>query len=156
MSISSLVWLIGIDIVTIAGLSILIGATAPRWPDRWLTSDHGPMRMPVPRRESTFRALGVTSMARHLPEWGAAFGGQSKSSIPGRDAASLQQYLIEVRRGEWVHLLSMTTCIPLVLFNPWWLFALFAAIVIGGNLPFVLILRYNRLRILRLLQRMQR
>lgn len=154
MSASTIAWLIVIDFSIIAGLSIIIGAVAPRWPDRWLDTDHGPMRIPIPRRETAFRALGVTWMARHLPELGSVFGGQSKSSLPGRDAESLRRYLIEVRRGEWVHLLSMTTFIPLVFFNPWWLFVLFAVIAIGGNLPFVLILRYNRLRLTRLLDRM--
>lgn len=150
----ALVWLIVIDFSVIAGLSIIIGATAPRWPDRWLDTDRGLLRWTFPRKESTYRSLGVAWMAQHLPEWGAICGGESKSSIPGRDAQSLRRYLIEVRRGEWVHLLSMTTFIPLIFFNPWWLTVIFAVIAIGGNTPFVLILRYNRLRLTRLLDRM--
>lgn len=154
MSTGDLARLILSDIAVIAGLSIIVGATAPRWPDRWLTRNRGPMRIAIPRRESTFRALGVTWMARTLPEWGSIFGGQSKASIPGRDAESLRRYLIEVRRAEWVHLLSMITFVPLAFFNPWWLTLIFAFITIGGNTPFLLILRYNRLRLTRLLDRM--
>ena len=156
MSTGDLVRLVLSDIAVIAGLSILIGASAPRWPDRWLSRNRGPMRLAFPRNEATFRALGVTWLARTLPEFGSTFGGQSKASIPGRDALSLQRYLIEVRRAEWVHLLSMITFIPLVLFNPWWLTLVFAIITIAGNTPFLLILRYNRLRLTRLLDRMNR
>lgn len=156
MSTGDLVRLILSDIAIVAGLSILIGATAPRWPDRWLSRNRGPMRLPFPRRESTFRALGVTWLARTLPEFGAIFGGQSKASIPGRDAESLQRYLTEVRRAEWVHLLSMITFIPIAFFNPWWLTLVFVVITIAGNIPFLLILRYNRLRLTRLLDRMNR
>ena len=156
MSTSDLVRLVLSDIAIVAGLSILIGATAPRWPDRGLSRNHGPMRLSFPRRESTFRALGVTRLARRLPEFGATFGGKSKASIPGRDAASLQRYLIEVRRAEWVHLLSMLTFIPIAFFNPWWLTLVFAVIAIAANTPFLLILRYNRLRLTRLIDRMNR
>ena len=154
MSTHDLLRLIVIDIAVIAGLSIVIGATAPRWPDRWLDCDRGPLRWSFPRKGLTFRTLGVTWMAQHLPELGAIFGGASKATLPGRDAESLQRYLIEVRRGEWVHLLSMFTFIPLFFFNPWWLALIFTVIVIGGNTPFILILRYNRLRLSRLLKRM--
>jgi len=156
MPTGELVRLVLSDIAIVAGLSILIGATAPRWPDRWLSRNRGPMRLSIPRRESTFRALGVTRLARRLPEFGATFGGRSKASIPGRDAASLQRYLIEVRRAEWVHLLSMLTFIPIAFFNPWWLTLVFAVITIAGNTPFLMILRYNRLRLTRLLDRMNR
>lgn len=154
MSTGDLVRLILVDIAVIAGLSILIGANAPRWPDRWLSRDRGPLRLSFPRREATFRALGVIWLARSLPEFGTMFGGRSKASIPGRDIESLQRYLIEVRRGEWVHLLSMISFIPLALFNPWWLTLLFAFIAIAINAPFLLILRHNRLRLTRLLDRL--
>jgi glycosyl-4,4'-diaponeurosporenoate acyltransferase len=153
MSTGDLVRLVIIDIVVIAGLSVLVGVLAPRWPDRWLDRDRGPLRLTFPRRDSTFRALGVTWMATRLPELGSAFGGRSKASLPGRDAASLTRYLIEVRRAEWVHLASMVSFIPLVFFNPWWLTTTFAFITIVGNIPFLLILRFNRLRLTRLLKR---
>jgi glycosyl-4,4'-diaponeurosporenoate acyltransferase len=156
MSTGDLVRLVLSDIALVAGVSILVGATAPRWPDRWLTRNRGPMRLSFPRRESTFRALGVTWLARRLPEFGAIFGGQSKATIPGRDTESLQRYLIEVRRAEWVHLVSLITFVPLAFFNPWWLTLVFAVITIAGNTPFLLILRYNRLRLTRLLDRMNR
>ena len=143
-----LVLLLVVDIAVVAGLSVAIGATAPRWPARWLMHDVFPLmhcETPV-----AYRRLGVPRLARRLPELGALFGGASKAQLPGRDPASLRAYLVEVRRAELVHLLSMLTWIPLVAFNPWWLTVAFAAIVIAVNLPFLAVLRHNRLRLARL------
>ena len=154
MTTGELVRLVLLDFLAVVAFAILIGAAAPRWPDRWLDRDRCLLRVTFPRRESTYRALGVPWLARHLPELGATFGGQSKAALPGRDAASLQRYLIEVRRAEWVHVLSLFTFIPLAPFNPWWLTAAYAGLVIGANTPFLLILRHNRLRLTRVLARM--
>ena len=93
-------------------------------------------------------------LARHLPEAGDTFGGESKSQLPGNDPAALQRYLVEVRRGEWVHWLSMPTWIVLIFlpWNTWGLIVLWAFITVGINLMFLSVLRYNRLRIERILQ----
>jgi hypothetical protein len=81
------------------------------------------------------------------------FGGASKSALPGKDLSSLTTYAVEVRRAEWVHLISMFTFVPMVLVNPWWLTLLFGVIAIGLNLPFVVVLRHNRNRLERLIAR---
>jgi len=94
----------------------------------------------------------VVWMKDTLPELGALFGGESKKQLPGYTEGHLRIYLRECRRAEWVHWLSMLTWIPLVLFNPLRLVLFFALLVIVGNLPFVLIVRYNRIRIMRLLK----
>jgi glycosyl-4,4'-diaponeurosporenoate acyltransferase len=85
-----------------------------------------------------------------LPELGSIFGGQSKGQLPGSEAEQLALYARELRRAEWVHWMSMLTWIPLAFFNPWWLTVAFAIAVIVGNAPFVLIVRYNRMRVLRI------
>jgi hypothetical protein len=131
--------LIVIDIAVVAGASILFGAIAPRVPSAWLQVDVGPLAfLPV---ESTkgYRRIGVMRLARRLPELGGTFGGASKSRLPGVTPEHLADYLVEVRRAEWVHWASMA--ISLVLF------------AFGGNLPFILVLRNNRLRIRGILER---
>lgn len=146
--------LILIDFLVIVGITAVVGVSAPRWPDRWLNRDRGPLRWFAPRRDGAFRTLRVAWLARTMPEWGSVFGGTSKRELPGRDVKSLQRYLIEVRRAEWVHIVAAFSFLALIPFNPWWLTLLFAAITLTGNTPFLLILRYNRLRLTRLLQRM--
>jgi glycosyl-4,4'-diaponeurosporenoate acyltransferase len=155
VSIGQLVPLILIDIVIVAGLSILIGAIAPRVSARFLGRDIAPLTFFPWESPRFFRFFHVSAWAKRLPELGSAFGGESKSQLPGRDVESIDRYLIELRRAEWVHWFSLLTWVPLVFFNPWWLSLLFAVIVLGGNTPFLLILRRNRQRLTVLRRRLQ-
>ena len=141
------VGLVIVDIAVIVGMSVLIGAMAPRWPDRWLAADVGPLALlpfETPRR---YRRMGVATLPGRLPELGTLFGGSSKSSLPGTGIDDLVAYAREVRRAEWVHWLSIAASLVLFAFNPWWLALAFVVVVGGGNLPFILVLRNNRLRI---------
>ncbi|MEI8260440.1 MAG: hypothetical protein WCG77_02930 [Actinomycetes bacterium] len=141
------------DLAVLAVIHALIGGPAPRWPQRWLTRDVGPLRFLSFETPNFYRKLHVPWLARHLPEAGDTFGGESKSQLPGNDPAALQRYLVEVRRGEWVHWLSMPTWIVLIFlpWNTWGLIVLWAFITVGINLMFLSVLRYNRLRIERIL-----
>jgi len=141
-----------IDIAIIAGLSVAIGATAPNWPKRWLEND-SLLTRPAPWETAAFfRRLGATQLATRLPEYGAAFGGHSKRDIPGHDLESLEAYLGEVRRAIVVHELSMLTWLPLLAFNPWWLSLAGAVIAVGANIPFLIILRGNNVRLARMIR----
>ena len=150
MTLADFVLLGAVDIAVIAGLSVLIGASAPRWPERWLARDSWVTRPRCWESAGLYRRLGVASWAARLPEYGAVFGGRSKREVPGRDLASLERYLIEVRRAILVHTLSMLTWLPLIAFNPWWLTLAGAVIAIGVNVPFLLILRGNNARLTRI------
>jgi glycosyl-4,4'-diaponeurosporenoate acyltransferase len=153
MDTSGLLRLILLDILTVVGVSLAIGFTAPRWPARWLQRDVGPLRLNRFDRPVSYRRIKVMWLARVLPEGGEWMGGQSKSQLPGRDRASLTAYLVEVRRGEWVHWLSMLAWLPLAFFNPWGLTLAFALVVVLGNAVFVTVLRFNRIRLTALLAR---
>ena len=156
MTLSQYVLLGVIDIAVIIGLSVLIGASAPRWPKRWLDYDTALTRPRGIETPSFYRRLGVARWATRLPEWGALFGGRSKRNVPGRDLLALEGYLIEVRRAIWVHTLSMFTWLPLVAFNPWWLSVAGAIIAVGINVPFLLILRGNNARLSRMVGQLRR
>lgn len=147
MSILNTVVLIVVDIVIVAGISIGIGALAPRWSGQWLTRDIGVLRFAPWESRKFFRFFRTESLAKRLPELGDTFGGESKSQAPGRDIESIDRYLVELRRAEWVHWVSIVSWVPLAFFNPWWLTVAFAVIVITGNTLFLLILRGNRLRL---------
>lgn len=143
-----------IDFVILAASAILIGFVAPRCPDRWFDRDRGPLRLTRWDRVRTYRRIGIPWFAKWLPEGGSWLGGESKSSLFGIDVASLRAYLIEVRRGEWVHFLSAFTFLLIVPFNPWQLIVLWFCIVFIGNMVFFLVLRYNQLRLTSILARM--
>ena len=145
--------LVVVDIVIVMTVSIGAGAWAPRWPRAWLGHDAFPLLLWPWETPAFYRRLGVPRLAHRLPELGATFGGESKSRIPGRTSTDLADYLVEVRRAEWVHWISVASSLLLFLFNPWWLALAFAVVVTVGNLPFILVLRHNRVRLKRILDR---
>jgi hypothetical protein len=147
------VGLVLVDIAVVVAVSILVGATAPRWPARWLRRDPFPLARWPGETPALYRRLGVPALARRLPELGATFGGQSKSALPGTTAEHLAGYLREVRRAEWVHWASIAGTLVLLAFNPWWLAVAFVVAVAAGNSPFILVLRNNRFRIQRIIDR---
>jgi hypothetical protein len=146
-------WLIAIDVVVVVAASIAIGAVAPRWPDRWLERDPFPLHLQRWETPRFYRRLAVTRLARRLPELGATFGGTSKAQLPGIGRTELTAYLRELRRAEWVHWFSIAASVVLFAFNPWWLAVAFVLAVTAGNTPFIVILRNNRLRVGRIMDR---
>jgi hypothetical protein len=146
-------WLVVLDIAVVVVASIAIGALAPRWPVRWLERDPFPLRLHPWETPGLYRRLGAVRLARRLPELGAMFGGVSKAGLPGTSRSELKRYLYEVRRAEWVHWLSIAASVVLFAFNPWWLAVAFVIAVTAGNTPFILILRNNRIRIRRIIER---
>lgn len=149
-------WLIAIDVVVVVVLSVAIGAWAPHWPSSWLARDRFPLALRQWERVHHYRRLRAGALALRLPELGAAFGGASKRTLPGNDVASLDAYLVEVRRAEWVHLLSCLTVLPLLAFNPWWLSLVFTLAVLAVNGAFLVVLRHNRLRLTQIRRRRDR
>ena len=148
--------LVIIDLVILVGLAALIGLIAPRCPDRWFAREWGPLTLTRWDRVAIYRRSGIPWCARWLPEGGSWLGGASKSSLFGMDVDSLRAYLVEVRRGEWVHVIAAFTFLVLVPFNPWQLILLWFLIIFVGNLVFFLVLRYNQLRLTSILERMTR
>lgn len=153
MTVAAQVLLIVIDILVVLTLSIGTGALAPRWPDSWLDADPIPLALGGWETPAFFRRLRIPRLARRLPELGNTFGGESKSQLPGTTADHLTAYLREVRRAEWVHWVSVVGTFVLFAFNPWWLALAFVIVVTAGNLPFILVLRNNRARITRIIDK---
>ena len=145
--------LVAVDIVIVVTVSIGAGAWAPRWRGAWLRRDIVPLALWPWETPAFYRRIGVVGLARRLPELGSTFGGESKSQLPGRTPAELDAYLVEVRRAEWVHWISVASPLLLFAFNPWWLALAFVVVVTLGNLPFILVLRHNRVRLKRILDR---
>ena len=63
----------------------------------------------------------------------------------------MQRYIVETRRAEWVHWLANLSVLPILLFAQWWIFLVFLIITIIVNAIPIMIVRYNRLRLLQYL-----
>ncbi len=81
--------------------------------------------------------------------------GFSKDHLDTNDLSIsyLDDFLLETCRGEWDHSLCACCAVPVIIFNPlpWGL--IFGFLILLGNLPFVAIQRYNRIRLLALRKR---
>lgn len=100
------------------------------------------------------RRLGIRAWKDRIPEAGDLFaGGTSKRTLAtaavGRDAA-LAAFRIEARRAERAHWGSLVVLPLFWIWNPPIGVALMAVYGVVVNLPFILVQRYNRARIERI------
>lgn len=90
----------------------------------------------------------------HIQQWKdrlpqhIAKDGFSKTHLTNMSLDYLDEFIMETCRGEWLHLADCMLAVLLLLINPWPLALLFAALPCIGNLPFAVIQRYNRFRLL--------
>jgi glycosyl-4,4'-diaponeurosporenoate acyltransferase len=137
---SALFWLL---------ISLLVGLVANRLPPQWLQTDPPLHQLPAPARTPVIRAW-----KRWIPDAGPALpGGIAKARLVARDPAILQRLVIETRRAELVHWLLL----PGGLLTALWLPSTGVVVNVGFalvfNLPCLLIQRYNRRRVQRLIRR---
>lgn len=74
----------------------------------------------------------------------------SKKSLKNTEPETIKKFIIETKRGEDVHWVTMLPAPLFFLFNPPWAGWLIIAYAILANVPFIIIQRYNRPRLRRL------
>lgn len=144
-----------IDAGVWATWSVLVGYRAARLPlarlaeDGWLTKPRS-----WERDGRFYERFRIVRWKDRLPEAGSTFkGGSSKRSLPGRSDDDLRSFAAETRRAELVHWQIMAITPVFLFFNPPFLVVAMVAYAVVANVPFIAIQRYNRLRILRILDR---
>jgi glycosyl-4,4'-diaponeurosporenoate acyltransferase len=101
--------------------------------------------------------LGIRAWKDHLPEAGAFYeGGFSKRHLRSRDPAYLMRFVLETARAEWSHWLTWGMALTFFAWNPWQVGVVM--LIYGGivNLPCILIQRYNRARLKRVIRVLSR
>jgi glycosyl-4,4'-diaponeurosporenoate acyltransferase len=148
-----------VSIAVWVAVGLFTGLVGHALPLSWLDHDTWLTR---PRRferdgRSYQRWLRIRAWKDRVPEQGALFpGGYSKRHLGGRDTPQLQRFAAETRRAELVHWGNLAAgpwfliwCVP-------WLGAVMIAFGVVAHLPFILIQRYNRAGIERILARRDR
>ena len=143
------------DAAVWAGWSTAVGYAAHRLPPAALHRDTvltRPWRWENGGR--TYEVVGIRRWKDRLPEAGAVFrGGVSKRSLRGSSDDDLWAFAAETRRAELVHW-AVPAITPLfALWNPPWLFAAMVGYALVANVPCLVVQRYNRARLLRVLER---
>ncbi|MCU1393169.1 MAG: glycosyl-4,4-diaponeurosporenoate acyltransferase [Ilumatobacteraceae bacterium] len=143
------------DVIAWGAIHAGTGYLAHRLPQRWCERDNAVFRIHrCERSGAAWRVLRVARWKDRLPEAGALFaGGVSKRSIPDTTDAGLRTFASLTRRAETAHWLAAVMSPVFVLWNPWWVAVIMVVYGFGVNAPFIAIQRYNRLRVVRVLDR---
>jgi glycosyl-4,4'-diaponeurosporenoate acyltransferase len=143
------------DAAVWAAWSTVVGYTAHRTPAERLDHDGAFTRLrPWERNGRVYERIGIKRWKDRLPELGAVFrGGVSKRRLGTTDTAGLRRFAVETRRAEGVHWAIPAVTPVFVLWNPAWLVAAMAVYAVVANVPCLLVQRYNRGRLLRLVGR---
>lgn len=114
---------------------------------------------PVERSGRVYeRAVRIKRWKDLLPEAGALFrGGFSKRRVQRHDRAHLEEFVVATRRAEVAHwpilALAPTFLVWIPFGMPWWLATTMVAYGVAANVPCILVQRYNRARLMRILER---
>lgn len=87
-----------------------------------------------------------------MPEAGGVFKGFGKRHIELRDTAYLETFVRETCRAETVHYTIMAALPLFIIWNPPAAILIMIPIVLAGNIPCIIIQRYNRPRLLNLIR----
>lgn len=138
-----------------AGFGVVSGWVANRCPDGLFANDSVVTRIrSFERCGRWYEHLHIRAWKSRLPEAGAVFeGGVSKASLPGFEPGQLGVLARETRRAEWVHLANIGFGCTFVIWQPWNIALVMAVFGIVVHLPFVMVQRYNRARVLRVIDR---
>jgi glycosyl-4,4'-diaponeurosporenoate acyltransferase len=144
-----------LDALAWAGWSAAVGYAAHRLPLCLLDHDGPVTRLRRWERGGrVYERLGIRRWKDRLPEFGAVFrGGTSKRSLPSRGPAVLARFTAETRRAEFVHWAIPLLTPVFALWNPAWLFGGMVAYAVLANAPCLVVQRYNRGRLERVLAR---
>jgi glycosyl-4,4'-diaponeurosporenoate acyltransferase len=143
------------DAATWGAWSTVVGYTAHRLPAARLDHDSALTRLrPWEQDGRVYERIGIKRWKDRLPELGAVFrGGVSKRRLVATDADGLRRFAVETRRAELVHWAIPAITPVFVLWNPPGLLLAMVAYAVVANVPCLLVQRYNRGRLLRLIAR---
>jgi glycosyl-4,4'-diaponeurosporenoate acyltransferase len=149
-------WMIVLDVVAWAAWSATAGLVAHRMPVSRLGHDKWWFHLrPAERSGRLYERLRIKRWKDALPEAGALFrGGFSKRRVTRHDREYLERFVIETRRAELAHWPILAIGPTFFLWMPWWLALAMLGYAVIANVPCILVQRYNRARLERMLGRL--
>lgn len=92
-----------------------------------------------------------------LPDGASLFNaGYKKKKLPSAQIESLELFIKETKRAELTHILLIFPAPIFYLWNPQWAGHLMIGYALIVNLPFIIIQRYNRLRLQKIIKALNR
>jgi glycosyl-4,4'-diaponeurosporenoate acyltransferase len=149
-------WTVVVDVVLWAVISTATGYLAHRAPVSRFDHDGALTRLRGFEDGGRWyeRHVAIKRWKGHLPEAGGLFrDGFSKRSLRSASVDQLERFVVETRRAEVTHWILVAAGPFFVLWNPWGLALVMVAYAVVANVPCLVIQRYNRARLLRVLER---
>jgi glycosyl-4,4'-diaponeurosporenoate acyltransferase len=145
-------WTVVVDVVAWAILSTATGYLTHRAPVSWFAGDGALTRLRPFERDGRWyeRHVAIKRWKGHLPEAGGLFPeGFSKRNLRSESIDQLERFIVETRRAEVTHWILLAAGPVFVLWNPWGLALVMVVYAVVANLPCLVVQRYNRARLQR-------
>ncbi|WP_153730983.1 glycosyl-4,4'-diaponeurosporenoate acyltransferase CrtO family protein [Sporosarcina obsidiansis] len=150
-----LIWVVILDVVAWMVLHITISVVAQQVPINWFVRNERWFKSFSWEQEGRIwqRLFRVKKWKGYIPD-GTLFirSGYNKKQLHGMNSASLTDFLLESRRAEFVHWLMILPSILFFFWNPVWAAWLNVAYAVLFNVPLIVVQRFNRPRLERLLK----
>lgn len=92
-----------------------------------------------------------------LPDGASLFNvGYKKKQLPDKRSLTITQFIKETKRAELTHWLLLIPAPLFFFWNPLWAGLLILLYAVIANIPFIIIQRYNRIRLYKVLKRTKR
>jgi glycosyl-4,4'-diaponeurosporenoate acyltransferase len=99
------------------------------------------------------RPLRIKRWRGVIPDGGGLFkGGFPKKSLESSDTGYLKIFFYETKRAELTHWLAMIPAPIFFLWNIWWAGIIMIVYAIVANVPCIMLQRFNRARLYRVLE----
>lgn len=146
-------------ILYLAVLGVLAHVLGQALPRRWFDPERFPWRLyGWERGGAVYDAVKIRAWKDRVPDMSKILGDMVKKQAPRHgSAAETEAVLLETCVAECVHWALMPLSLPILwIWHSPWCILLYFGYNILGNLPFILIQRYNRPRLLALHRRLKR
>lgn len=148
-------WSVLLDFVAWAFIHAVVGYVVHRLPAARFSSDNFVTRGRAFEDGGRLyqRLVRIKTWKSWLPEAGGVFsGGVDKRRLGGTDDKNLERYMLETRRAETGHWITLVVAPLFFAWNPPRAGVVMVLYALAVNVPCILALRYNRLRIDRILR----
>ena len=108
------------------------------------------------RQGRFYEKLGVRRWKDRLPDMSKLLRSLPRKALTSRSSERIRRLVQETCLAEAVHLALMVLAAPVLVIWPGWRGAALAAAYVLGNVPFILIQRYNRPRLQHLARTLER
>lgn len=144
--------LIALNVVAWVAIQLGLAWAFTKMPVRWFN----PGGAAAWERDGRFYEVifRIKGWKDRLPDAARWFGGGfAKRALAGIERDYLERFIRETWRGELCHWSAIGFAPVFFLWNPWWGNWIIVAYAVTANMPCILVQRYNRLRLRRLLGR---